>query len=127
MGAQRCSSYEHIALFVSNHQVLIARISSCPPRILREKMANVNLQNQVDSAMVIYMEDYLDFTENMPNSIARLLSRIHEMETRRHRIVKFVESSSTKIKQNVRVSIRCSTNHYFCLFRPLHKKPNTSC
>lgn len=65
-------------------------------------MASVHTQN-IDQASIMYIEHYLDVVESLPNNLARILSRIHEIDIQRSKIANNLDSALKEYSQNVSI------------------------
>lgn len=59
-----------------------------------------SLQN-IDQTSIVYIEHYLDVVENLPSSIARVMSRIHEIDIKRTKIANLIDISLQNYLRNV--------------------------
>lgn len=60
-----------------------------------------SVQNQVDPSMISYIENYLDLEENLPNNIARIMTQIHELDTRRIKVTRYLDLCLSKYCKSV--------------------------
>jgi len=68
-------------------------------------MSNLHTSNQ-DQASIMYIEHYLDVVENLPNNLARILSRIHEVDIQRTKLASKLDETLNQYTKNV--SMLCS-------------------
>lgn len=54
-----------------------------------------------DQASIMYIEHYLDVVENLPNNLARILSRIHEVDIQRTKIANKLDETLNQYTKNV--------------------------
>lgn len=49
-----------------------------------------------ENSVLMYFQNYLDFNQNFPNEIARLISEIHSIDVKRYRYTKMLEEHKNK-------------------------------
>lgn len=70
------------------------------------------LQN-IDQTSIVYIEHYLDVVENLPSSIARVMSRIHEIDIKRTKIASLIDASLQNYLRNVSYFFAKLFSHLF--------------
>ena len=56
-------------------------------------------------ALIAYFDSYMDFTEEMPNDISRLISQIHEIDDERRKLIRKLDELSSFMKNSLNVTL----------------------
>lgn len=59
-------------------------------------MAATYSQSQLEPAVMSYIESYLEFHDNIPATLSRMMTRIHEIDQERLKLVRTIENTMTK-------------------------------